>query len=223
MGKLFKKLQANLSEEPGPTYTPSMQFSSGSTSPLGAGQGPGAPLTEEEAWGSIKALVSASDGSMWVGYKRGLLERYNEEGKLLWQGREFGLGITALEASGGDVWVGGKDGTVWVYDVATQQLQRRFKAHVFPVVTFASAGAVMYSLAADGGIRGWPAVAAGSQVVVDWRRQMEEDCLEEQKLKILVGTWNVAEGKPSRAALATWLRDRAKGAHIVVIGLQVSW
>jgi hypothetical protein len=158
---------------------------------------------------------------MWVGYKRGLLERYSEEGKLLWQGRDFGLGITALEASGGDVWVGGKDGTVWVYAAATQQLQRQFKAHVFPVVTLACAGAVMYSLAADGGIRGWPAVAVAPQEVVNWQRQIEEKCLEEQRVKMLVGTWNVAEGKPSRAALATWLGDRAKGTQIVVVGLQV--
>jgi hypothetical protein len=35
-------------------------------------------------WGSLKKLAAAADGSLWLSYKRGLLERYSEGGKLLW-------------------------------------------------------------------------------------------------------------------------------------------
>jgi hypothetical protein len=35
-------------------------------------------------WGSIKKLAAAADSSLWLSYKRGLLERYSEGGRLLW-------------------------------------------------------------------------------------------------------------------------------------------
>jgi len=37
-----------------------------------------------ERWGSIKRVVAAAGGTMWLSYKRGLLECYSEAGKLLW-------------------------------------------------------------------------------------------------------------------------------------------
>ena len=35
-------------------------------------------------WGSIKKVAAAADGTLWLSYKRGLLEQYAEGGKLLW-------------------------------------------------------------------------------------------------------------------------------------------
>jgi hypothetical protein len=57
---------------------------------------------------------------MWVSYKKGLLEKYSDSGKLLWSSsssRDFQPGgITALAATGGRVWVGDQEGQLWVLD-----------------------------------------------------------------------------------------------------------
>jgi hypothetical protein len=41
-----------------------------------------------------------------------------------------------------------------------------------------------------------------------------------ENLKILTGTWNVAQGKASQDSLVSWLGSAAGDAAIVVVGLQ---
>jgi hypothetical protein len=50
-------------------------------------------------WGSIKKVAAAADGSLWLSYKRGLLERYSEGGKLLWSSNS-GSAATFLQGQG---------------------------------------------------------------------------------------------------------------------------
>jgi phosphatidylinositol-bisphosphatase len=178
---------------------------------------------KQRLYGNLKALVVGSDGGVWVAYKKGLLEKYSSNGRLLWHSTDFGLGISALEAHGDQVWVGGVDGRIRAFAAANQRLLKVWKAHCFPVVSLAADGALVYSLASDGSIRGWPAATATgvpAAAAEAWQVQ-QAACLHEQQLKMLVGTWNVAEQKPDRSELVLWLGDRARDAQLVVVGLQV--
>lgn len=154
-----------------------------------------------------------------------------------------------------------------------------WRAHLFPVRAFACAapaaaaaagaagsggaaggsstktattttGAILYTLARDGSVKGWPAcpwaLAASSPPAAllfapparrappsssssllalfehegrAWRRALLS-ALERRSIRVLVGTWNVAEGKPSRASLRLWLGQRSAGASVVAVALQ---
>jgi hypothetical protein len=52
-------------------------------------------------WGSIKKLAAAADGSVWLSYKRGLLEHYSEGGRLLWSSSSSGSSSSANSAAAG--------------------------------------------------------------------------------------------------------------------------
>eukprot|EP00879_Flechtneria_rotunda_P025468 GHRR01027067.1.p1 GENE.GHRR01027067.1~~GHRR01027067.1.p1 ORF type:complete len:899 (+),score=342.06 GHRR01027067.1:659-3355(+) len=194
----------------------------------GAGAAVAGPADKQQRYGAIKKLAAAADGSMWLSYKKGLLEKYSEGGKLVWSScstaasmtQTFNLaGITALAAVGSNIWVGDQSGTFWVLSAGTCEVFRSCKAHVFPVKSIAAAGHVVYTLGKSGSIRAWPAGQPSSAVTTTWQQQVA-GCLRERKLQVLAGTWNVNETKPSRAGLQMWLGDRAKAADMVVLGLQ---
>ncbi|KAF8071307.1 IP5P13 [Scenedesmus sp. PABB004] len=182
-----------------------------------------------EAWGDIKRVAAAADGSVWVSYKAGLLERFSEAGRLLWSSSDAGAGggaggfapgeVTALAAVGGDVWVGDRRGDVWVLDGASGALRRSWRAHVFPVRSIAGGGHLVFTLGQAGSVRAWPAAAPRPDVVAAWRAELPA-CLQEQRLQVLVGTWNVNETKPSRPGVQMWLAERARHAQLVMLGLQ---
>eukprot|EP00878_Enallax_costatus_P018559 GHUV01019542.1.p1 GENE.GHUV01019542.1~~GHUV01019542.1.p1 ORF type:complete len:869 (+),score=293.46 GHUV01019542.1:298-2904(+) len=196
-----------------------------STSASAATAGQNTTEDKTNKWGSIKHLVAAGDASMWLSYKRGLLEKYSEGGQLLWSSNSSTAGsfkpsgITALAAIVSSIWVGDQAGRIWVLDAATGAMQRSWKAHVFPVRDITCGGHLVYSLSKDGGIRAWPALQPPQEVTVAWQEDLKR-CLQEQQLKVLAGTWNVNETKPSRAGLQMWLGQQAKQAHVVMIGLQ---
>eukprot|EP00775_Hariotina_reticulata_P006490 gene6490-6717_t len=185
----------------------------------------GAP-SKVASWGNIKKLVAAEDGSMWVSYKKGLLEKYSDGGKLLWSscsssssGDFRPSGITALAAIGSRVWVGDQEGQLWVLDAGRCTLQRSWKAHAFAVRSIADGGPMVYSLGKAGSIRAWGALEPPTAVTTAWQ-QDRASCLQVEQLQVLAGTWNVNETKPSRSGLQTWLGDRAASAQLIMIGLQ---
>lgn len=152
----------------------------------------GLSSTEDKTnrWGSIKHLVAAGDSSMWLSYKRGLLEKYSEGGQLLWSSSSSSASgsfkpasITSLAVVGSCIWVGDQTGNVWVLDAATGVTKRSWKAHVFPVSDLACGGHLVYSLSKDGGIRAWPAVQPSQAVVTAWQDDLKQ-CLQEQQLKV---------------------------------------
>lgn len=171
---------------------------SGSASSVGSDAAAGAA---PKAFGSIKKLVAALDGSIWLGYKRGLLEKYSEGGQLLWSnasslsssssaaGAAAGAaafrpaGITALAAVGSSVWVGDNQGQVWVLDAASAALQRTWKAHIFPVRSIAAGGHLVYSLGKAGSIRAWQAQPVPAALTAAWQQDLSQ-CLQEQQLQV---------------------------------------
>jgi hypothetical protein len=146
--------------------------------------------------GDIKRVVAAADGSMWVGYKRGVLEKYTEAGQLLWSsataataaasgsaGMFRPAGITALAAVGSSVWVGDTQGQLWVLDASSSTLQRSWKAHVFPIRSIAAGGHLVYSLGKAGSIRAWPALPAPAALTTAWKQDLT-GCMKEQQLTV---------------------------------------
>jgi phosphatidylinositol-bisphosphatase len=175
-------------------------YSSGSSAAPGY-QGPGAyssaapkPADALDK-GDIKRVVAAADGSMWVGYKRGVLEKYSEAGQLLWSSAAAAAaatgsagvfrpaGITALAAVGTRVWVGDTQGQLWVLDASSAALQRSWKAHVFPVRSIAAGGHLVYSLGKAGSIRAWPALPAAAVLTAAWQQDLT-GCMKEQQLTV---------------------------------------
>lgn len=94
---------------------------------------------------------------MVVAYKSGLVEKYTDLARLLWSRRV----ASALECGvvvGGAVWLGGGDGSIRVLDGGTGAVGAEWTGHLFRVRSMAVVGTVVFSLAADGAVRGWPCV-----------------------------------------------------------------
>lgn len=142
-----------------------------------------------DRWGSIKHLVAAGDGSMWLSYKKGLLEKYSEGGQLLWSSSSSSsagfkpAGVTAVAVVGSSIWIGDQGGKIWVLDTATGALQRHWKGHVFPVRSIATGGHLVYTLGKAGSIRAWPASQPQQEVTDAWQEDTKR-CLQEQQLKV---------------------------------------
>lgn len=79
--------------------------------------------------------------------------------------------------------MGDQQGRVWVLDARTGALQRTWAVHVFPVRSIAAGGHLVYSLAKDGGIRAWPALAPPPELTAAWRADAL-DCLQQQTLQV---------------------------------------
>jgi hypothetical protein len=201
-------------------------FGGGST---GSTRGRGADAADAGAggkavrWGAIKALEPAADGCVWVGYNKGLLEKYSETGQLLWSSGAFAPGITSLASVGASIWVGGLDGRAWALDGGSCAALRAWRAHSFPLSAIAGgAGPAVCTLARDGAIKAWPSEEPPPAEVAAWAAAAASgECLQQQRLRVFAGTWNVNEGRPSRAGLIEWLGERSKAAQLVVVGLQV--
>jgi hypothetical protein len=83
-------------------------------------------------------------------------------------------------------------------------------------------GSYIYTLAYHGGIRGWPLTSPGplddiSQTELASR---ELSYTRMEKINIMVGSWNVAQGKATADALRLWLGSVSSDVGLVVVGLQ---
>lgn len=101
--------------------------------------------------GSIKALVSHSDGTIWVGYKNGVIERYYQNGRFI---KRWGLGcrLTCLCVVGDCVWVGLKEGSIVVMASELEAIYK-WQAHDSAVYSMALVGGAVCTLGAEGSIK----------------------------------------------------------------------
>ncbi|EFJ50943.1 hypothetical protein VOLCADRAFT_88385, partial [Volvox carteri f. nagariensis] len=176
--------------------------------------------------GKVVALIPGLDQSVYVAYRRGVLEKYSEWGMLIWT-RDYGRRVELYSAIlvGSRLWLGCGDGAIRTASAASGELSQSWKAHDFPVVRLAhdtgSTGrgsALVYSLSENGSVRGWPAVAPPEAQRLAWRNGLLP-CLQPHRLTILAATWNVNETRPASQSLRKWLEPAAK-ADIVSISLQ---
>ncbi|XP_055813034.1 type I inositol polyphosphate 5-phosphatase 12-like [Solanum dulcamara] len=168
-----------------------------------------------------EAIVLSSDGMIWSGCSNGLLVQWDGNGNRLQDFHHHPCAVLCLCAHGSRIWIGYISGMVQVLDLEGNLLAD-WVAHNEPVIKIAIGGDYVFSLANHGGIRGWTLATPGpiDHILQSERAQKRHLYTRQENFKILVGTWNVAEGKTSQEALATWLSSSILDVAIVVIGLQ---
>ncbi|KAJ8539678.1 hypothetical protein K7X08_013930 [Anisodus acutangulus] len=168
-----------------------------------------------------EALVLASDGMIWSGCSNGLLVQWDGNGNRLQDFHHHPCAVLCLCAHGSLIWVGYVSGMVQVLDLGGNLLAD-WVAHNGPVIKMAVGGDYVFSLANHGGIRGWALATPGpiDNILLSESAEKRHLYTRKEKFRILVGTWNVGEGKASQEALATWLGSAILDVAIVVIGLQ---
>ncbi|XP_075097369.1 type I inositol polyphosphate 5-phosphatase 13-like isoform X1 [Nicotiana tabacum] len=169
----------------------------------------------------IEALVLASDGMIWSGCSNGLLVQWDGNGNRLQDFHHHPCAVLCLCAHGSLIWVGYVSGMVQVLDLEGNLLAG-WVAHSGPVIKMAVGDDYVFSLANHGGIRGWALATPGpiDNILLSERAEKKYLYTRHDNFRILVGTWNVGEGKASQEALATWLGSAILDVGIVVIGLQ---
>eukprot|EP00803_Ostreobium_quekettii_P004836 evm.model.scf_1267.4 EVM.evm.TU.scf_1267.4 scf_1267:38976-43411(+) len=173
--------------------------------------------------GSVKALVAQSDGTIWVGYKNGVIERYYQNGRFI---KRWGLGyrLTSMCSVGEHVWAGLKDGSIVVM-VSKLEAIFKWQAHTSAVISMAVSGGGVATLGEEGSLKCWscqiPNPDLDEEAWVQWQSCMD-DAFERGQLKILCGTWNVGNCKPSQESVRVWLggQEKADDADLAVVGLQ---
>ena len=222
LGRFAKQLGKGISKAMTTTTTPSDEST-------GGGGGPKRVVGDK---GKIRSLLATLDGCFIVAYKDGVVEKYTEFGRLLWSlDMSTRISSVSLIAGGSVAWVGCADGTVRVLNLSdlcsTESggggvgVAQSWQAHLFPVISIAQVGTQVFTLAKDGSVRGW-SLSPPSAAEIDAWHLAQESALHPHKVKVLAGSWNVGEKKPTRESLIQWLGKRANelNADIVCVGLQ---
>ncbi len=183
-----------------------------------------APIEQQTtlSGGDIVALVaSLENNQIWVGYRRGFIERYTAAGKLQFA-RQFGGKIHTMAPVGRKLWVGFTNGMLSVLGPDGTGL-KAFLAHKAGIVAIAPAGVKTYTLAADGSINGWSSAipCIGDEDALDaWHKQASSTFVRES-INVLAVTWNCGESRPeSSSPVFRWLHEHGFDKSLVVIGLQ---
>ncbi|KAH9623317.1 hypothetical protein KSS87_021962 [Heliosperma pusillum] len=169
-----------------------------------------------------EAMVLTPDGKLWSGCSNGLLVQWDSNGN---RGKEFHHHPTAVLCfctHGSRLWVGYASGVVQLLDLDGNVISE-WVAHSSPVIKMAIGGGYVFSMAIHGGIRGWRLTSPGpiDNIIRTGLSAKEMLYTRNESVKILVGTWNVGQGKPNPEGLKSWLGSAAvSDVGIVVVGLQ---
>ncbi|KAH8496762.1 hypothetical protein H0E87_019492 [Populus deltoides] len=168
-----------------------------------------------------EALIITRDGMIWTGCANGSLVQWDGNGNRLQDFQYHSVAVQCLCTFGLRIWVGYASGTVQVLDLEGN-LHGGWVAHSSPVIKLAVGAGYVFTLANHGGIRGWNVMSPGplDNILRSELAGKEFLYTRIENLKILTGTWNVAQGKASQDSLVSWLGSAAGDAGIVVVGLQ---
>lgn len=168
-----------------------------------------------------EALIVTIDGMIWTGCANGLLVQWDGNGNRLQDFRYHSSAVQCFCTFGLRIWVGYASGTIQVLDLEGN-LVGGWVAHSSPIIKMAVGDGYVFTLANHGGIRGWSVLSPGPVDNVLRSELAGKDFVYTriENLKILAGTWNVAQGRTSRDSLISWLGSAAGDVGIVVVGLQ---
>ncbi|KAK4345303.1 hypothetical protein RND71_035479 [Anisodus tanguticus] len=168
-----------------------------------------------------EVLVLAEDGMIWSGCSSGLLVQWDGNGNRLQDFHHHRCAVLCLCSHGSRIWVGYVSGMVQVLDL-DGNLQAGWVAHNGPVIKMAVGNDYVFSLANHGGIRGWNLMSPGpiDNILRPELAEKEFSYTSQENIRVLVGTWNVGQGRASQEALATWLGSTVSDIGIIVVGLQ---
>eukprot|EP01024_Parvocaulis_polyphysoides_P034507 TRINITY_DN30553_c0_g1_i2.p2 TRINITY_DN30553_c0_g1~~TRINITY_DN30553_c0_g1_i2.p2 ORF type:complete len:315 (+),score=19.47 TRINITY_DN30553_c0_g1_i2:26-946(+) len=170
---------------------------------------------------SVTSMCSAWDGSIWIGCKGGHVECYSSLGQ-----RQFvnslHCGVSSLYCVGNRIWIGLADGQVHICTLEGSPL-KFFPMHDLAVRSQQVIGSIIYSLESRGIVRGYSAWAPSVADQESWSAWLKasKQVVNNKALKILCGTWNVNETRPSSESICKWLSpNKFESADLVVVGLQ---
>lgn len=168
-----------------------------------------------------EALVIASDGMIYTGCSNGLIVQWDGNGVRLQEFHHHPCAVLCFCTFGSRIWVGYVSGMLQVLDL-DGNLIAGWVAHNCPVIKLVVGNGYVFSLATHGGIRGWSISSPGpvDQIIRPELANKEQIYTRRENIKILVGTWNVGQGKSSHDALMAWLGSALSDVGIVVVGLQ---
>ncbi|PIN06996.1 Inositol polyphosphate 5-phosphatase [Handroanthus impetiginosus] len=168
-----------------------------------------------------EAIVLAGDGIIWTGCSNGLLIQWDGNGNRLQDFAHNSCAVHCFCTQGSRIWVGYANGTIQVLDLDGNVIAS-WVAHNEPVIKLVIGNGYVFSLATHGGIRGWniSSPAPIDNILRTELSEREQMYTRRENIRILVGTWNVGQGRASHGALMSWLGSAVSDVGIVVVGLQ---
>jgi len=168
-----------------------------------------------------EALVQTSDGMIWSGCTNGLLVQWDGTGTRVQDFNRHPCAIQCFCTFGTRLYVGYVSGIIQVLDLEGN-LIAAWVAHNGPVIKLAVGCDYVFSLATHGGLRGWIIASPGpvDNMIRSELAAKELIYTRRHNVRILVGTWNVGQGRASQDSLSSWLGSIASDVGIVVVGLQ---
>ncbi|XP_066397499.1 type I inositol polyphosphate 5-phosphatase 13-like [Miscanthus floridulus] len=167
------------------------------------------------------AVAQVMDGSIWSGCTNGAIIQWDGNGNRVQEFQHHTSSVQCIKALGERVWVGYASGLIQVMD-AEGNIIAGWTGHSCPVIRMAIGCSYIYTLAHHGGIRGWPLTSPGplDDIIRTELSNKELSYTRMEKINIMVGSWNVAQGKASAESLRSWLGSVASDVGLVVVGLQ---
>ncbi|KAF5728757.1 Endonuclease/exonuclease/phosphatase family protein isoform 7 [Tripterygium wilfordii] len=183
-----------------------------------ATRGAGAFVEENK---KTEALLLAVDGTIWTGSTNGLLVQWDGNGNRLQEFNHHSCAVQCFCSFGTRIYVGYVSGMIQVMDLEGS-LIAGWIAHNGPVIKLAAGHGYVFSLATHGGIRGWNITSPGplDNIIRSELAAQEVIYTRRESFRILIGTWNVGQGRASHESLTSWLGSVASDVGIIVVGLQ---
>ncbi|KAJ6677539.1 INOSITOL 5-PHOSPHATASE [Salix viminalis] len=168
-----------------------------------------------------EALVLTIDGMIWTGCSNGLLVQWDGNGNRLQEFSHHSSAVQCFCTFGTLIYVGYVSGMIQILDLEGKMISA-WVAHSNPVLKMAVGNGYVFSLANHGGIRGWSIASPGpiDSIIRSEVASRELEYTRRNSFRILVGTWNVGQGRASQDALKAWLGSAASDVGIIVVGLQ---
>ncbi|KAL8487247.1 hypothetical protein ACS0TY_023792 [Phlomoides rotata] len=175
----------------------------------------------EDGYKRTEAIVLAGDGMIWTGSSNGTLIQWDGNGNRLQDFIHHPCGVLCFCSYGSRIWVGYVSGMVQLLDLEGK-LIKGWVAHNGPVIRLVVGNGMVFSLATHGGIRGWniSSPAPMDNILRTELSNADRTYTMIENVKVLVGTWNVGQGRASHDALMSWLGSGVSDVDIVVVGLQ---
>ncbi|XP_056848524.1 type I inositol polyphosphate 5-phosphatase 13 isoform X1 [Raphanus sativus] len=168
-----------------------------------------------------EAIVLAVDGTIWTGNMSGQIIQWDGNGSRLRDVNHHHKPVLCFCTFGDRIYVGYASGYIQVLD-SDGKLMASWVSHNEPVIKLAAGGGIVFSLATHGGVRGWYVTSPGPMDNIIRTELSHKEALyaRQDNVRILIGTWNVGQGRASHDALMTWLGSVSSDVGIVVVGLQ---
>nr|VDD41630.1 unnamed protein product [Brassica oleracea] len=168
-----------------------------------------------------EAIVLAADGTIWTGSMSGQIAQWDGNGNRLRDVNHHHRPVLCFCSFGDRIYVGYASGYIQVLD-PDGKLIASWVSHNEPVIKLAAGGGFVFSLASHGGVRGWYVTSPGplDNIIRTELSRKESSYARQDNVRILIGTWNVGQGRASHDALMSWLGSVTSDVGIVVVGLQ---